>query len=74
MGGLFMPAHARHQDGGTFEPSELDLFGRVLKKLNSQELTEVQRQVMALRVMANYMAGITDEDELFELSRTPLGR
>jgi hypothetical protein len=69
-----MPAQARHHEGGTFEPSELDLFGRVLKRLRSHELTEDQRQDLAQRVMANYMAGIIDEDELVELSRRPLGR
>lgn len=65
----------RHrQQRGVFGPSELNLFKRVLTRLDSDQLDEVARSSMAQRVMANYMAGISDENELVETSRQPLGR
>jgi hypothetical protein len=69
-----MPAHARRQESGVFNPADLDLIDRVLKKLRSDELGEEKRRHLVQRVMANYMAGMTDEDELVEFSRRPLGR
>lgn len=64
--------HGRHS--GVFGPTELDLFERVLAKLGCKQLSEAARSSMAQRVMANYMAGISDESELVEISRQPLGR
>jgi hypothetical protein len=58
---------------GTFNPAELDLFDRVLARLRVNDLS-ANREILAQRVMANYMVGITDEDELISLSRQPLGR
>ncbi len=69
-----MPDHQDVDHSGTFGPAELDLFDRVLAKLKVNELTEQDREPLEQRVMANYMAGITDEDELASLSRQPLGR
>lgn len=69
-----MPDHQDVDHLGTFGPAELDLFDRVLAKLKVNELAEQDREPLAQRVMANYMAGITDEDELVSLSRQPLGR
>ena len=59
---------------GTFGPAELVMFAKVLDRLDIREFGEFDRQAMAHRVIANYMAGITDEDELVELSRRPLGK
>jgi hypothetical protein len=50
------------------------MFAKVLDRLDVKDLGESDRQAMAQRVIANYMAGIKDEDELVELSRRPLGR
>lgn len=63
----------RSQDGA-FRPSELGLFSRVMERLKSKDLGDASQQELAQRVMANYMAGLTDEDELVEASRRPLGR
>ncbi|MDX8451197.1 hypothetical protein RFM98_00350 [Mesorhizobium sp. VK9D] len=36
--------------------------------------TAEQRDVLASRIIANFMAGITDDEELISLSRRPLSR
>jgi hypothetical protein len=69
-----MPQQQRKEHEGAFQPSELTLFGSVLERLRSKELKERDQQDLAQRIMANYMAGIRDEDELVEVSRRPLGR
>jgi len=69
-----MLTSATRKCNGAFHPAELDLLGRVLKRLRSGELDEAGRGALARRVMANYMAGIADEDELVTVSKQPLGR
>ncbi|WP_189476338.1 MULTISPECIES: hypothetical protein [unclassified Mesorhizobium] len=59
---------------GAFLPDEVTFLGRVLELGAGADETEEQRERRALRIIANYMAGITDERELAELSRRPLGR
>lgn len=59
----------RREHSGAFRPSELVLFSNVLDRLNAQKLDELDRQTMAQRVVANYIAGIRNEDELVEASR-----
>ncbi len=59
---------------GAFRPSEVELLARVLDKLDVKQLDNAQREAVAQRVMANYMAGITDEADLILFSRQPLGR
>ncbi|TIV13782.1 MAG: circularly permuted type 2 ATP-grasp protein, partial [Mesorhizobium sp.] len=39
-----------------------------------QEQTADEREALASRILANFMAGIQDEEELVSLSRLPLGR
>jgi len=46
----------------------------VYDRLRYDEQTADQRQVLASRIIANFMAGIVDEEELVSLSRLPLGR
>ncbi|CDX19550.1 conserved hypothetical protein [Mesorhizobium sp. ORS 3324] len=58
----------------TFTPAETALFGRVFESGRVAGETEEQKEARASRIIANYMAGITDEAELVELSRRPLGR
>lgn len=59
---------------GAFVPHEVNFLGRVLELSAGANETEEQRERRALRIIASYMAGITDERELTELSRRPLGR
>lgn len=59
---------------GAFTPEEVSFLSRVLQLSAGANETEEQRERRALRVIANYIAGIRDERELIELSRRPLGR
>jgi hypothetical protein len=58
----------------TFTPDETAMLGRVYENGNIEGETADQKEARASRIIANYMAGITDEAELIELSRRPLGR
>jgi hypothetical protein len=58
----------------TFTPEETAMLGRVFESGRVAGETEEQKEARASRIIANYMAGITDESELIELSRKPLGR
>ncbi|RUV39771.1 MULTISPECIES: hypothetical protein [unclassified Mesorhizobium] len=59
---------------GTFAPAEVELLIRVFESGSVMNETEDQREHTASRIIAAYMAGISDEQELLELSRRPLGR
>ncbi|CDX40734.1 conserved hypothetical protein [Mesorhizobium sp. SOD10] len=59
---------------GAFLPEEVSFLSRVLELSAGANETEEQRERRALCIIANYMAGITAERELAELSRRPLGR
>ncbi|MER9871163.1 hypothetical protein NKJ35_29065 [Mesorhizobium sp. M0136] len=69
-----MPIHRKAEDAGVFHPSELALLGRVFDRLKSDALSEQRREALASRVIANYMAGLVDEEELLSASRQALGR
>jgi hypothetical protein len=69
-----MPARSANEHGGAFKPAELALFDRVLGKLEEPDVSEAGRRALASRIIASYMAGITDEDELLSVARQPLGR
>ncbi|AZO15639.1 MULTISPECIES: hypothetical protein [unclassified Mesorhizobium] len=58
----------------TFTPDETAMLGRVYENGSIEGETTEQKEARASRILANYMAGITDEAELIELSRRPLGR
>lgn len=54
---------------GVFNPDEIEILSRVFAATSASNETEEQKEHRASRIIANYMAGITDERELIELSR-----
>ncbi|WP_348631265.1 hypothetical protein [Mesorhizobium sp. M4B.F.Ca.ET.089.01.1.1] len=73
LGGV-MPIRRKAQDAGIFDPSELALLARIFERLKVESDSADRLEGLASRILANYMAGITDEEELLSLSRQPLGR
>ncbi|MER9328569.1 hypothetical protein [Mesorhizobium sp. M0488] len=69
-----MPIHRKAEEAGVFYPSDLALLGRVFDRLTSEVLAEQRRQALASRIIANYMAGLVDEEEPLSASRQALGR
>jgi hypothetical protein len=69
-----MPIYRKAQDAGVFSSSEVALLGRVFDRLKIELQSKERREALASRIIANYMAGITDEDELVSASKLPLGR
>ncbi|BAB53689.1 msr8043 [Mesorhizobium japonicum MAFF 303099] len=69
-----MPIRRKATDAGIFDATELALLGRVFDKLKHEHPPPSTLDMIASRVIANYMAGIKDEAELVSLSRWPLGR
>ncbi len=49
---------------GIFSASEVATLGRVFDRLKREGASEHLREALASRILANYTAGITDEDEL----------
>jgi hypothetical protein len=69
-----MPVQRKAEAAGIFNSSELALLGRVFDRLKVDGQSEQQREVLASRIIANYMAGVVDEEELLSASKQPLGR
>ncbi|RWH73428.1 hypothetical protein [Mesorhizobium sp.] len=69
-----MPIHKRAKEAGVFSSSDVALLGRVFDKLKNEHQSPERREALASRIMANYLAGIRDEDELLTASKLPLGR
>ncbi|RWF63951.1 MAG: hypothetical protein EOS26_31315 [Mesorhizobium sp.] len=69
-----MPLRGRAEDSGVFNSSELALLGRVFDRLKIDGQSEQQRESLASRIIANYMAGVVDEEELLSASKQALGR
>ncbi|MBZ9798370.1 hypothetical protein LB556_22150 [Mesorhizobium sp. ES1-4] len=69
-----MPIRGKATDAGIFNTSELALLGRVFDRLKVEGQAPGDGDAVASRIIANYMAGIKDEDELLALSRQALGR
>lgn len=69
-----MPIRRKANEAGVFDASELALLRRVFEQLKLDGQTPDAREALASRIIANYMAGVTDEAELVSLSRQPLGR
>jgi hypothetical protein len=69
-----MPINRKAREMGVFSASEIALFRRVFDRSKVQGEKESDREARASRIIANYMAGIRDEDELASLSKKPLGR
>ncbi|MBZ9857341.1 hypothetical protein LB566_26460 [Mesorhizobium sp. CA13] len=69
-----MPIQRKAAEAGIFDESELALLGRVFDKLKLDDPSPDARDLIASRIIANYMAGVVDEAELVLLSKQPLGR
>ncbi|MEI8700154.1 MAG: hypothetical protein E5Y88_24840 [Mesorhizobium sp.] len=69
-----MPVRRTAEAVGIFNSSEVALLGRVFDRLKVDGQSEQQREVLASRIIANYMAGVVDEEELLSASIQPLGR
>lgn len=69
-----MAIRRKAEEAGIFDPSELALLARAFEHLKLESQSTGQREALASRIIANYMAGVIDEAELISLSRQPLGR
>lgn len=69
-----MAIRQRALEAEIFDPEELEILARVFDRLKNVGQTTEQREALASRIIANFMAGIVDENELVSLSRLPLGR
>ncbi|RWB70058.1 MAG: hypothetical protein EOQ50_24835 [Mesorhizobium sp.] len=69
-----MPIYKRAKEAGIFSSSDVALLGRVFDKLKNEHQSPERREVLASRLLANYLAGLRDEDELLAASKLPLGR
>ncbi|PTE12410.1 hypothetical protein [Mesorhizobium helmanticense] len=69
-----MPIRRKAEEAGVFTPSEVALLGRVFDRLKIEGQSEQRREALASRIIANFSAGITDEDDLVLASKLPLGR
>ncbi|RUW45534.1 MULTISPECIES: hypothetical protein [unclassified Mesorhizobium] len=69
-----MPIRRKATEAGILEPEELVLLGRVFEQIKVNSQSKESLDALASRVIANYVAGVTDEAELVSLSRQPLGR
>ncbi len=69
-----MPIRRKATEAGILQPSELALLSRVFEQLSLEHQSPNTRDAIASRIIANFMAGLTDEAELVSLSRQALGR
>lgn len=69
-----MSIQRKAAEAGIFDASELALLGRVFDNLKLGNPSPDEREFIASRIIANYMAGVVDEAELVLLSKQPLGR
>ncbi len=69
-----MPIRALAERNGVYRPDEMVLLGRVFDRCVNASDDVQKREQLASRVIANYLAGVRDEEELVTLSRYPLGR
>ncbi|RWL45312.1 MAG: hypothetical protein EOR60_15330 [Mesorhizobium sp.] len=69
-----MPIYRRAKEAGVLSSSDVALLGRVFDKLKNEHQSPERREALASRLLANYLAGLRDEDELLAASKLPLGR
>lgn len=69
-----MPIDRKAKEFGIFSASEVAALGRMFDRLKREGDSEHLREALAFQILANYTAGITDEDELASASKLPLGR
>ncbi|TPK93090.1 MULTISPECIES: hypothetical protein [unclassified Mesorhizobium] len=53
----------------TFSPEEVALLGRVFDCCKAFKDSEAQREMLALRIISQYRAGVTNEAKLIEICR-----
>ncbi|MFA6157653.1 hypothetical protein [Mesorhizobium sp.] len=66
--------HRKAREAGIFEPAEIGLLFRVFDRTQVFNENAADQEARASRIIANYTAGIMDEQELIALSRHALGR
>ena len=72
-GEVHMPINrAIDRTGGVFTPEDLALLHRVFANSSKPADTNEERDWRAARIVANFQAGIKDEQELLSRSREPL--
>ncbi|OWK19947.1 hypothetical protein AJ88_34715 [Mesorhizobium amorphae CCBAU 01583] len=64
-----MPIKRKAEEAGVFDPSEVALLGRVFDRLKIEGQSEQRREALASLIIANYMAGVVDEEELVSASK-----
>lgn len=69
-----MPLRTRAQAAGVMQPAELEMLGRVFDRTTVPDESDREREARASRIIGYFVAGISDEDELCQLARQPLGR
>lgn len=69
-----MPIRGKAEHAGVFDPTELALLARVFERLKIDSESAHRREALASRIIANYMAGVVDEEELLSVSKQALGR
>lgn len=69
-----MVLRRKAQEAGVIRPSELELLGRAFDQTRVPGESESEREARASRILAYFLAGITDEEELRTLAKQPLGR
>jgi hypothetical protein len=69
-----MPVNRKAGELGPFDPDEVAMFWRVFNATKPRGETAIEAEHRASRIIATYAAGITDEKELAEIARRPLGR
>ncbi|RWB28270.1 MAG: hypothetical protein EOQ42_14835 [Mesorhizobium sp.] len=69
-----MPIREKAEEAGVFSSSAVALLGRVFDRLKIEGQSPERREAIASRIIANYMAGMRDEEELVSASKLPLGR
>ena len=69
-----MPIQIKAKDAGIFDASEVAMLGRVFDKLKSERPSPGEHEAIAAQIIAIYSNGVSDEAELFSLSKQALSR
>jgi hypothetical protein len=69
-----VPIKGKATEAGIFSASEVALLYRVFNLTRVSGENDEKRDERASRIIANYMAGVTDETELAAISKQALGR
>lgn len=68
-----MPIYQRAKEAGVFSSSDVALLGRVYDRLKTDRQSKERLEALASRIIANWLAGLRDEDELVTASKLSLG-